>query len=250
MMKLSTIFEQLTYGEFSQLALGGLESGGIAEDKYRQVASNVVLALTALYTRFNLKTGQLTLALQPDQVQYALQSKYAVNGLRSTEPVRYILDTVNQPFGDDILKVEKVVVADTDFEMELNKTMELYACSTPAMDTIQVPKDMVTVGAELPDWLKTSTLTVMYRANHPAIMPRVGYFDPERVNIELPNTHLQALLLFVAWRVHTPAGMSNEFVAGNNYYARYEAECQLLNNNGIQIDKGTETTRFRRNGWV
>lgn len=233
------------------LALGGLESEGkIAEAKQRQVMSHVTLGLTALYKRFNLKEGRLVLTLQDGQTLYPLQSKFAVNGVRSVEPVRYITDTVSVPFKDDILKIERVIADDTKFELALNNEADLYSCFTPAMDTLRIPEEMVLAGMELPDEYKTDTLTVIYRADHPYPVPRLGYFDPERVNIELPNSHLQALLYFVASRVHNPIGLTNEFNTGNNYNAKYEAECKQLEGDGLEIDQGNSHNRLRSKGWV
>lgn len=247
-MKLAEVFAQLTHGELKTLAIGGAEQGVISEMNQRGVANHVVLGLTVLYTRFNLKQGELILQLSPSRIVYPLESKYAVNGKFTVEPVRWILDTVDAPFRDDIIKIEQVFT-DKDFEMSINNESDCYSCATPRMDSIRVPADIVQSGPNLPEQLKTDTLRLKYRANHPNILPRVGYFNPDTVQLELPHTHLQALLYFIASRVHNPIGMANEFNSANNYAAKFEAECQNLGFEGVEIDDTRSNQRARRAGW-
>lgn len=235
-MKLQEVFDQLTTGEFSQLSIGGAGVGVINESNYQSVVNHVNLALTQLYKRFNLKTGHLQLELQPGQETYTLHSSFAVQGKRSTQPVRYIKDTVAEPFLDNILKVEQVI-GDVG-ELPLNDANNTLSVTTPSDRVLRVPG------------IYEGMLTVVYRANHPKLLVGQGFFDPARVNLELPETHLVPLLWYVASRVHGPIGMGSEFNASNTYFAKYEASCQELEDKGLQIDKGGSNQRAARGGWV
>lgn len=250
MQKLSEIFEQLTHGELSQVHLGGAEDGGeINEDNYRHIGNHVKLGLTSLYKRFNLKQGRLTLQLFPDIENYPLQSKYAVNG-KGTEPVRWILDTAGSPFAEDILKILSIT-GDTKATFPLNDYADEFSIITPTMDSIRVPSVLLTpTPFTVPEEYITSKLILNYQANHPNFMLSNLDLDPERVMIELPSSHTQALLYFVASRVHNPIGMGQEFNAGNNWFNRYEQECRRLEDDGHEIDQGGQTDRITRNGWV
>ena len=248
-MKLSEIFSQLTFGELSQLALGGGEDGEIPESKYEQVLFHVNLGLTDLYKRFPLKEGRITVQLQPGRITYPLTSAYAVSTRRSKEPVRYILDSEDDPFQDDIFKVERVLT-DKQYELGLNDEADLMACMTPSATVLRVPRPIVEQGNDLPNHLKTSKLEVVYRANHPKIVKPMGYFDPSRVEVELPYSHLEALLYFIASRVHNPTGMVNEFHMGNSYAAKYEMACEQLETLNLRVDQGGHNTRLRDKGWV
>jgi hypothetical protein len=239
MMKLSQVFEQLTVGELSQVKLGGAEEGEIQESKYRAVASHVQLGLTTLYTRFNLKQGRLTLQIMPDMDTYALNSKYAVNGKATTAPLRWIIDTPAVPFKDDLLKII-TVRADDGTRLPLNDYLDGDSVFTPTMDSLRLPSHLAS----------GTFLKVEYQANHPSILPKAPYLDPRVVNIELPMSHLQALLYFVASRVHNPIGMGQEFNAGNNWAQRFESECQRLEQEGIEIDDSAQVNRAKRGGWV
>lgn len=249
-MKLSTVFSQLSSGEFSQLALGqSLDDFGIPEDRYNAVADHVHLGLTELYKRFDLKKGSLVLQLQTDLTTYPLRGGYTVSGGSLVNP-NYIIDDVVFPFMDDILKIESVYTSNGVHELPLNNGMNLYSCHTPVMDTLRVPLQIVNKMVDTPEAYITDNLLVEYRAKHPILYKPGSFIDPERVNIELPESHLNALLLFVASRVHNPIGMSNEFHVGNNYAAKYEQECQRLENEGLQIDFSDGNHRLNHKGWV
>lgn len=247
-MKLSEIFSQLTFGELSQINLGGAEAGEIKEGNYDQVLVHVNLGLTALYKRFPLKEGRILVALQANRYTYPLTSAYAMSNARSLEPVKYIQDAA-EPFLNDIHKIERVY-ASGGKEFGLNDEADPYAISTPSASVLRVPAIVVAKGGDLPDALKTSTLEIVYRANHPIINQDDTGFDVLTYEVQLPYTHLEALLLFIASRVNNPIGMVNEFNAGNNYAAKYEQACQQLETSNLRVDQGAQHNRIQRNGWV
>jgi hypothetical protein len=248
-MKLQEVFDQLTHGELSQLSIGGNEMGVISPANYGRLIPHVNLGLTQLYKRFPLKEGRLKLELQSNRTVYPIHSKYAVSSRSSREAVRYIKDSLVAPFKDDIHKIEKVV-ASTGYEFGLNDESDEYSVFTPSATVLRVSLDVVDQVMDLPDELKTTQLEVVYRANHPLIVQGLGLFEPDRVELELPYTHLEPLLLFIASRIHTPTGMTNEANLGNTYSAKYEAACQLLEFKGLQVDQGSQNSRLERNGWV
>lgn len=225
-MKLSEIFSQLTYGELSQLSIGGAELGEISEVNYAKVLSHINLGLAALYKRFPLKEVRYVLPLVPGQVTYSLGTVLT-----------------------DLLKIERVYT-DADWEMALNDDSDALSCFTTSMSTLRVPASVVAKSSELDEQYLTDSLTLVYRANHPAIVQGVGLFDPTTVEVELPYSHLECLLLHVASRVNNPIGMTNEFHAGNSYHAKYEKACQELEVQNIRIDQGSQNNRLVNNGWV
>jgi hypothetical protein len=247
-MKLQEIFDQLSGGEFSQLSIGGREAGVIDYGNYSRVLGHVNLGLNALFRRFSLKEGRMVLAIQAGVTSYKLDSSYAVNGTESNQAVRYILDSSVDPFTDDIIKVEGVLTA-AGLEMGLNDAADPYSVFTPSALVLRVPDEVATVTRATPDWLKTTSLTVIYRAGHPRLIATEEY-DPATVEVELPDTHLEPLLYYVASRVNNPVGMNNEFHAGNSYFAKYEAACQALEGKGLQVDQGSQNTGLSRGGWV
>lgn len=224
-MKLSEIFTQLSYGELSQISLGSSEMGGIDEGNYPRLLAHINLGLLALYKRFPLKEGRTVLTLQPGVLTYSLGT-------------------------ENVLKVERIYT-EQGWELGLNDEADPYACFTPSAHLLRVPAEVAARRMDLPDHLKTSTLEVVYRAGHPLLaLDSLGYLDPEQVEVELPYSHLEPMLYYVASRVNNPMGMSNEFHAGNSYYAKYEAACQQLELQNLRVDQGAQNTRLDRNGWV
>jgi hypothetical protein len=223
-MKIQEVFDHLSYGEFSQLNLGGAGQGVIDESNYSKVAGYIQLGLTALYRRFNLKEKRISFALNSQSDTYLLESP-------------------------DLLKVERVIVESGE-ELPINDFSVEYGCFTPAMGTIRFTPLFIAQGEDTPLGLKTSTVTVAYRANHPKLIGNHTDLIPEITKIELPPSHLEALLYFVASRAYNPIGMSNEFHAGNTWYAKYEAECRNLENSGYRVQESERDTRFHDRGWV
>lgn len=249
-MKLQEIFDQLSAGEFEQISIGGQARGVINEANYRQVLTHINLGLTQLFTRFHLKEGRVKVAHQPGLYTYHLSSAYAVAGRRAGTNTRYILDSTEVPFKDDILKVTKVL-CEFGWEMGLNDAANPLSAMTPTLTTLVLPALAVDHDpSRTPYWLRGDKSTVVYRATHPLLAVGLGIFDPTRIEIELPYSHLQALLYFIASRVNNPIGMTNEFHAGNNYAAKFEQACRELEAENIQVDQGSQENRLLRNGWV
>lgn len=240
-IKLSDVFSQLTYGELSQVSIGGGSAGQINDNNYAQVLAHINLGLTALYKRFPLKEGRLTIVTQANRITYPLTLDYAISNTASTEVNRFIDDMVI-PFKEDILKVERVYNSN-GYEFGLNDEGNSNSVFTPSANVLRVP------GLIDPE-LMTPTLEVVYRANHPSISVGDNAFNPNLVNLELPITHLEPLLLFVASRFHSPIGMVNEFNASNNYAAKYEAACQEIEQHNLRVDQGSQHDRLHNNGWV
>lgn len=248
-MKLAEIFSQLASAEFSQLGFLDQETRSIPEDYWNTMIDHTNLGLVALYKRFLVKESRFTIRLVEDRTDYYLKSRFAVSNESSTEPIKFIEDDPMAPFKDDIGKVERVYT-DSGTEMLLNDLNNVMSLHTPTLHTLRVPIDIVNRVSILPERYKTSTLQVNYRALPKKIVRGLGYFSPDRVEVELPEQYLQALLLFIASRAHNPIGMMNEFHSGNSYAQKYEMECQRLEGENIRVDQVGNSDRLYVNGWV
>jgi hypothetical protein len=248
-MKLQEVFDQLAYGELSQISIGGQETGIINPKNQSRLIAHVNLGLTALYKRFPLKESSLVLDLVPDLEEYSLKRRYSISAEDSEEPVRYIQDTANSPFQEDILKIERVY-AESGYEFSLNNLDDPYGLRTPVANVLQVPLDIVNQSLELDEELQTPTLKVVYRANHPLYTTELGEIEAEETELELPYTHLEPLLLFVASRVHTPIGLQGEGTGANVYMQKYEMACQELERLNLRVDQGSQRSRLIQRGFV
>lgn len=238
-MTLQDIFDQLSYGELSQVFIGegGPAAEGIPEAKRKAVLAHVRLGLTELHKRFLLRERTLTVDLIDGKQVYVLDSRYAESNTASNEAQKYIKDA-GDPFQDDLFRVERVYDADGS-EIPLNELDNASSIRTTSYNTLL-----------LPDALDTASLKVVYRADHAPMKAIYAESAAFKIPIYLPATHLRALLLFVASRVHTPIGMVSEFHDGNNYMAQFEAEIQQLKDLNYQITSDNSDSRFEDRGFV
>lgn len=216
-MTLQDIFDHLTYGELSMMHIGGISEAGITEENRHRIITHVSLGLTALHKRFFLRKGETDVYVLPALHSY----------------------TINEP---DLFKVERVL--DGDGEEVLIGDGGEYSVSMLNMTTISVPLSLRMTG---------KPLKVIYRADHPKLDKREANREPEKVNIELPASHLEALLYFIASRMFNPMGSTESthgYHDGNNYAQKYENACRMLENQGMQISESVEQTKFQRNGWI
>lgn len=242
-MLLSDLFNQLTYGELSQIKLGGAAASGITKENQLQMLGHVNAGLTELHTRFQIKEGTLKVGMFPGIDAYTLSKRYAASNRESREPVKYIQDTSTLPFQDTVLKIERVY-DDQGEELELNAGGKRYdplsrVIRTPEINTLIVPPALV-----------STYLTVVYRANHARIVKEDNGFDPTEVEVNLPPQYENALLLYIASRVFNPIGLNQEFHDGNNYWGKFEAACAVLANKGLDLNAESGEGRFERNGWA
>lgn len=228
-MFLNEIFDQLSDSELSQTNLGTIDT----QVKISRVVNHLNLGLADLFKRFFLREGRVMVPLVADQVLYPLNS-------------------VQAPLASDLLLIEKVLTAE-GFALTLDDGHDKWSLTTTDTRpvTLSVPLDIVNQVSDLPDDLKTTALEVVYRARHPKIDVEAATFDPETYDVLLPDSHLQALLYYVASRVLAPAGMGQtEGVSSAGYWKRYEAECASLTHAGIRLQRTEGFDRLRDRGFA
>jgi hypothetical protein len=92
------------------------------------------------------------------------------------------------------------------------------------------------------------SLCVLYRANHPKLS--TGNVDPSTVEVDIPETHLEALLYFIAARVHSSIPDINGNTESSIFEFKYEQSCQRLITEGVEIRDNNSIDKLRSNGWV
>lgn len=239
-MFLAEIFTQLTYGEFAELSIGGKDDGGINPEDFPNIISHVNLALTELHKRFNLKTNEILLVQQEGVTTYPLKPQFAMMNAESSEPIRYIDDTARFPFEDDLLKIERILDEEGE-EVPLNKLNNGNSFFTPKFNTLQIPVTHVNVN---------NTLSIIYRANH-ELLEATESIDPQVTEVELPPALLEALLFYVASRVHSnvPA-IEGDTGEGMRFMAKFEASCQRVEALGLIAEEEVTNSKLEDRGFV
>ena len=235
-MTLQDIYNQLSFGELRMLFMGSNPDDvdqGLDQDMFIRMLPHIQLGLTALHKRFELKESQCTVALVPEQFVYVLAPKKALDK--------------NWP--NDLLQIKRVFgeFEAKEYEIPLNDAGIEDAIRTTAFNTLQLPMDEATA-----PWLKeTTSLRVVYRADHPAIDVPIANAAPLVQDISLQSQYLEALCYYVASRLYNPVGMTpGAMHDGNNFFQRYEMACQQLENQGYVIHEVEKQTRFEQAGWA
>ena len=233
-MKLLTIFNQLSYGELSQLALGNSEGAGIQRTDWPMLIDHINIGLLELHKRFDIKRKNLVIE-QYEQIQlYILDRRFAKTNVESLEPIKYIDDSEYDPFDDEVLKIERVF-DELGIEYPLNDDVAYNSLHTPQTNAIQVPLTFV-----------DNTFYVEYRASHKLID---RYVDPKETEVDLPLVYLEALLSYVASRAHSPfASQTNQ--ESQTYMMKFEAACAKITEMAITQANNTTNLKPIRNGWV
>lgn len=240
MTTLQQIFEDLSHGEFSQVQLGGFNPDEFVSEpdprQYAQIASFINSALRDLYSKFWLATDEVVLNLVENIEIYTLHSRYAISNTASTEPVKYIQDSAENPFQDNVLKIEEVF-DESGNTVCLNDEHADYSYFTPRWNRLQVP------------WPNNElSVAVMYRATHERIVFEPG-MDPNEVYIDLPPQLHDALLFYVASRFHGGTNL-DEGGRESTFFQKYQTACAEVQQAGLFIQPVQRDLNFERNGWI
>lgn len=235
-MKLSELFSYLTYGELANLKVGGKEEGGIYPTYSNEVSSFITQGLTELHTRFNLKQGECIVRLLEEVTRYELTSAHAMSNTDSNEYYKYIDDTGQYPFKDDIIRIDQVY---NEIGQELMVNDDDPSCTIflPQYNTLQVtnPNDDNAVG-------------VIYKADHAPLDLKNNI--PSEITIDIPPSLINALCLYVSYLAHNAVGTPESIGSGLGKLQHYEATCIGIEIKGIINTNTFYTERFNRNGWV
>lgn len=232
-MKLSAFLKELSYSEFSNLAVGDQGSGEIQERRMPSVVSAVNSALLRLYSRYLFKRETVLVKKLAGQTKYVLDSKFA-ESTGATNP--FILDSAN-PFKDDILKIVGIecVIPETNAILDVARRFNQPPITIQVPRTITVP-DNVPVG---------EILHVHYRASHPVL---TAEDDGE---LECPPSAFEAIKAYVAYKEYISMNTETMTAKGNEYYALFQTLCEeLVDKDTIGVSEDFPDNRFSARGFV
>ena len=236
-MTLLDILKDLTYGELADLAIGNLIPDEYANQpdphQYEQIVSYINLGLKEIYKRFFLRSVEINVQEYDQIAVYKLDSAFAVSNVSSPEPIKYIIDTAEEPFQDDILKIEEIYDEEGN-KIALNDITDEDSFYTPTYRTVQVPNPS-----------SSKTFSVQYRACHPKI-PVTLNTNPATVEVELPNSLQEALLYFVGSRAHRATNVEKSMAYAN----MFEQSCANVDRLGLEVQGEPGDWRFDDHGWV
>ncbi len=235
-MKLSVIFDQLQYGELKGIKIGGADScTGINTSDYPALITHINLALTTLHTRFPIRRETVHIQQHAEISTYFLDYDYAESNSASTQPEKYIKDSVSDPYNNNLLLIDSVT-DEKGCDYYLNVINKCESLTTPLYNAINVPTPV-----------DTNIMIVKYRANHPYISPATT--KPEDIEVHVPQTFMRALTLFVAERVMATQISLEAVQVAQSFERKYETECLRIEQLGL-INKDEVVKNLEVNKWV
>lgn len=242
-MKLIDILTDLTYGELANVFVAGFSPLDPESEpdpkKYAQFVAAVNMGLNQLYKEFFLRSEEHYVLLNQAQTTYKLHSDYAQTNTASAIPIgeRYIQDTAENPFVDNVLHIEEIYDED-GVRLPLNDVTEDLSAYTPRYNTIQLP---------YPE--DNMTISVQFRATHPRIVfTGIASFDPDTIEVELPNSLKEALGYYVASRMIRPLG-GERVVEADNLMNLFKESVQITKDEGLEVQGETLGSKFEDRGW-
>ena len=234
-MYLSEIFEHLSYGELSQLFLGDSLQGSIQESQYGKIASFVNIGLVDLYKKFALREKEVIIQQYDTLNYYVLVDDYAVSNVASMASPKFILDSVEKPFINDVLQIQYVKDAD-GLDIPLNSLNQTNSIFTPEETVLHIPEPV-----------NETLITVTYRV-YPAKIA-LDNINPFAVTIDLPEFLLPALLSYVGYRAHIalPDGEASKALS---YYGKYRKICEEVELLGLIHNIIPQNQKHWNNGWA
>lgn len=239
MITLEALFSNMAHGELSNISIGDPELGSISPSDYAKVVSHVQAGLTALHQRFLLRSGEVAIQQYEGILKYWLKLDYAQTNVTSLQPIRYIIDTADDPFIENVLKIEQIFDELGD-EFKINDGSVDVPIYTPRYNCLTISPTYTN-----PMWF------VNYRADYPRIEID-GDFDPAEVELDIPSWLEEPLQAYIAGRIMNGRSHSVfEGVAeGDKYMARYEQLCQTIEFQNLDADDNETYDRIGENGWV
>lgn len=196
-MLLSFIIDAVKYGELQNV---------YTEEKLPQLISFINLGLIQIYSKLPIIEKQVTIQEYPQISLYKLSSMYARHNHLSKVKHKYILDTPDNPFTDDVLFITGIC-DENGFAIPLNDEHHRRSIFISSYDTIQIPN------AD-----ENEAVFVIYRAKPRCINPETKNLNQE---IELPDYLLEALTAFVGFKAHQAIGSQESLAASQAFYQRF-----------------------------
>lgn len=226
-MLLTEILDSLAGSELANLNC--VVDGAVLEAKIPAIVTAINIGLVKLHTRFQLKKRLLTLKVTSTQLVYSLVSANAV----SVNVGGYIQD-VDDPFTNDIIQL-LTMTSTAGNNIRFDGFNGVMLLSPKTFRFAEAPED--------------DTYVIEYVAR-PA---KVVYVDDTDIEVDLPDAYLPPLLAYIASRFYSPVGIaldSNRSSLDVSYLQRYETECQLLENKGINTGNYLESDNFTQHGFI
>lgn len=228
-MKLRDLFTKLSYGELSNLSMSGEANGTIAEASHPRLIHAVNDALKDMFSRLHLYERELLIQSLEWKAIYYLRKEHAMMD-PTVGPLKYIVDTPQNLFTGDVVKVLSVA-NEVGANLPLNDATQWASVFTPYFDTVQLNHP----GAD-------QVFSVTYQALHPELLVEVAEDDDVlEQDIRVPSILEEMLRLKVAQGIFSPMSGQDFTVKAQQLEAAYELRYIELGQKNLVGDLGMNT---------
>lgn len=167
-------------------------------EQFPAIINALNLELTQLYSRYPVLEKDVAFRRFPEISLYHLTRRYCRSNDKSKELYKYILDTKDNPFLGDILKIENAYT-ESGQHIVLNDNNNPRAWFTPSFDTIQIPNTTD---------IDTRIAIIGYKAKPEHIDPNTTDFEKDiYIPSYLEEPMIYGITMRVAERLPTQTGM-------------------------------------------
>ena len=245
MLTIKDLFDDLAYGELSNLKLGNSTLGSIASEDYPKMVSHINLGLIDLFQKFLLKKKEVRIHQIAGISTYYIRTNYMDEVDYCGKNGIYVEKTDMDPFSDDIVKVIEVYDADSDvIPLNDKRAADLRILEDPLLTsgvTTPAHDTLIMTPATTPE-----IVSVVYQAYYPKIViPEL--FDPTKIKLFIPNYLRKPLMLYVAARI--VGGMKVSLSEGEQNpatarWAHYSLACKEITLLNLTIDEDDTFAQF------
>ncbi len=214
-MKISTVLEQLTFGELKMLDLGGFTTDkSVQPANYAELLTHIRAGLLKLYTRFPIRERELKIIINPARTLYQLSP---TKSFSSGSIDWFIQDSIESPFLGDILSISSVY-DECGNPITLNDPNACTPVFIPTYETLQIPRE------------SEGVLYVIYRAK-PDVIATPDITSEEEIaafldtDLFLPDILQDALAAFVESRAYKSRNAEGSLVQSQAAMVNYENLC-------------------------
>jgi len=167
-------------------------------EQFPAIINALNLELTQLYSRYPVLEKEVAFRRFPEISMYHLIRRYCRSNDESKELYKYILDTKDNPFLGDVLKIENAYT-ESGQHIVLNDNNNPRAWFTPSFDTIQIPNTTD---------IDTRIAIIGYKAKPEHIDPNTTDFEKDiYIPSYLEEPMIYGITMRVAERLPTQTGM-------------------------------------------
>lgn len=167
-------------------------------EQFPAIINALNLELTQLYSRYPVLEKDVAFRRFPEISLYHLTRRYCRSNDESKELYKYILDTHDNPFLGDVLKIENAYT-ESGQHIVLNDNNNPRAWFTPSFDTIQIPNTTD---------IDTRIAIIGYKAKPEHIDPNTTDFEKDiYIPSYLEEPMIYGITMRVAERLPTQTGI-------------------------------------------